>query len=252
MGISKSVIGKLTDKAATDRTVGRLGAKTIQAAYDQAAEKAGKAPTKAQIDAALTRAGSALANEKASTRINDGYIDSREAGLRATPVTEALYRYTETNKIFDTKNAANMQPGVKASLAQIEKAAASLAPVLASADALMAANPTKYDTYGDAVREAAIAAGLSKEARTCVMTAVAGAAEGERGSDPSAADVKVLLSRGAAKLKSADGAQIVDLANPELAAESKKDGIVTGLEVDRTPSVVGQTSRTLLRYASTL
>ena len=39
-----------------------------------------------------------------------------------------------------------------------------------------------------------------------------------------------------------------DFANPT----SKKDGIVTGQEVDRTPALTGKTSTTLLEYAATL
>lgn len=73
------------------------------------------------------------------------------------------------------------------------------------------------------MREAATKAGLSRAGKISVMTAVSA---------------------------SMQGAQIVDFANPDQAPTSSPDGIITGLEVDRTPSVVGQTSRTLLRYAS--
>jgi hypothetical protein len=64
--------------------------------------------------------------------------------------------------------------------------------------------------------------------------------------------VKTALKNAYTKLLSADGAKVVDFKNPTRAPASKKDGVVTGVEVDRTPAVQGKAAHALLAYASKL
>lgn len=234
--------------------IGAAGERALLAAFDAAKEKAGTNPNRHQIRAELTRALSTLGNERAKGRINDGYVDAREASLSKNELTKLLFDYVDTNQKFaHGKPPEGAAVAQHATFAQLDRALASILPVVDAGFALQKQDPSRYEALEDAMREAARQAGLSSKARAALMTGVNGStSRGDGDSGPRAADVKRILTYGVDRLKGADGAQIVDFDAPQRAPTSRKDRVVTGLEASRTPSVVGKTSLALLEYADSL
>ncbi|MCC6806600.1 MAG: hypothetical protein IT381_04185 [Deltaproteobacteria bacterium] len=250
--MSPQAMKAIIAKAKADKDVGALGVDVLEAAYDAAKAKAGGAPTRGQVREQVSRAQGSLANEKAKGRINDGYIDSREAELSKNPVALPLYKwFLKKTKSVETDPKFLK---AKATVAQVNQAAKALLPIV---DAGFKLYDPKNDDGGDglatALRKACNAAGLSSRGRAVVLTALNGATTRSDGGDaPSATEVKALITNAQSKLKLADGALIVDFDAPEEKPTSKKDGVITGLEVDRTPAVTGMTSRALLQFAATV
>ena len=236
------------------RDIGAAGAAVIKEAYDKAKAKAGGNPTRLQVQAEIDKASSALQNERKAGRVNDGYIDSREGAAegKANSVAAKLYEFATLEK----STAAPVGPNIKATEAQIAKALKTLLPVAEAGYKLIRANPTKYeDNLGAAFREASKKAGLTAEAQALLMTAVNGSMpRGDNGTWEAGnlADLKKILTNAQAKLKSVDGALIVDFNNPNKKPTSKKDGIITSQELDRTAAATGKTAVALLKYASSL
>src|SRR5262245_26467027 len=65
--------------AGRTKKLSATGVKAIRLAYDEAKTKAGKNPTLSQVNALLRRGVSSIENERAKGRVNDGYVDAREA-----------------------------------------------------------------------------------------------------------------------------------------------------------------------------
>lgn len=239
-------------QAKADTDVGALGADVLDEAYTAAKAKAGGNPTRKQVREQVSKAQTSLANEHAKGRVNDGYIDSREAALGNNSVKLALYEWFGAHAKSVETDPKFLK--TEATVAQVNLATKTLLPIV---DAGFALYDPKNDDDGEglakALRRACNDAGLSSRGRAVVLTALNGASpHNDSGNTPDAADVKALITSAQSKLRSADGAQIVDFAAPEKKPASKKDGVITGLEVDRTPAVTGMTSRALLTFASTL
>jgi hypothetical protein len=252
--VSPQKMNAVIAKAKADPKLGARGAKILRLAYDAAKVKSGTNPTREQVSQQISRALSSLSNERAKGRINDGYVDAREAALVKGELAAELYKLFDSGKLGKAAPTPAKELAAKASIAKINQALAKLEPIVDKGFKLM--NPDADDVWEDqkaALRKAANEAGLPAAARSALLTALNGASSrGDGDSGPDAADVKQLLRNAAAKLKGADGALIVNFAHPERKPQSKKDGIVSGLEVDRTPAVTGMTSRALLEYAATL
>lgn len=245
--------GVLT-RAKADPKLGALGADVLKLAYAQARSAAKGDPTRSQVREQIAKAAGSLANERAKGRVNDGYVDKREAALVKGDLAAALYKLIDSPKFGGSKPTAAADLAKKATIANIEKAFRNLAPVVDTAfRAYDAAHDDDGNGLSNAIRKAASDAGISTAGRAAILTAANGAtSRGDGDSGPTAADVKRLLSNAVDKLKGSDGAAIVDFAHPSKAPTKKKDGRVTGLELDRTPAATGMTSRALLAYAATL
>ena len=206
-----------------------------------------------RIRGEIIKVAASLRNERAMGRVNDGWVDARELKALHNPLADALYTYANTNSVFENNNSAKMKPGVAASMVKIRQAARSLSPIIDAAAAAAKRNPHQHESFALYLRDAAAAAGLKGPARAALMTACTAATpRDDSGEWPTAAKIKAVLTNAVGKLKAADGAVIVDLKRPFAAPTSSKNNIVTGLEVDRTPSVIGKTSIALLTYAATL
>jgi hypothetical protein len=230
-------------------------AAVLKLAYDAAKAKAGGNPTRAQVREQVSKALSTLTNERAKGRVNDGYVDRREAGLAKTELASEVYALVDSGELgANSKPTAASDLGRRASIAKIERAVKNLGPVItAGFKRYDPDNDDDGEGLGRALRAAAAEAGLSSLGRAAILTALNGATTRADGaSPPSSAAVKQLLANAVTKLKQSDGAAIVDFARPSKAPTSKRDGIVTGLELDRTPAATGMTSRVVLQYASTL
>jgi hypothetical protein len=252
--ISPQKMSALLTKAKADKTIGKLGAEALKLAYREARTKAGADPTNQQVRAQIDKAASSLSNEKKKGRINDGYVDTREAALTKGDLAAALYKFVDEGPANRAAPTPKSQLSVKASFAKIDQAIKNLSPII---DKGVAAYDPNNDDSGeglaDALRAAATAAGLSSRGRAAILTALNGAtSRGDWGDSPTAADVKSLLTSAQAKLKQSDGAKLVDFAHPEKAPKTYADGVVYGVELDRTPAATGMTSRALLAYAATL
>ncbi len=235
--------------------IGAKGVKVLAAAYAAAKTAAGKTPTRSQVRAQISKAIASLANERAKGRVNDGYVDKREVGLIKGDVAKEIYKVVDSGKLGN--NAAPTpakELALKAPLTKVAAAVKKLELIIDQGFKLYdASNDDDGMGLSNALRKAANDAGLSSSGRAAILTALNGAtSRGDGDSGPSASAVKQLLRNAVDKLKASDGAQIVDLANPSKAPVSKKDGVVTGLELDRTPAATGMTSRALLEYAATL
>jgi hypothetical protein len=242
---------KLLNKLTGNPDIGAAGSDALKAAYDAAKVKVGGNPTRADIRAQLDKAATTLSNERAASRINDGYVDAGEAASSKNPVVGKLYQFADASPAFTKFRVVKSGPDTSATVEQLERALSTLSPVIDAAAAMMKANPDRYQTFELAARDAARNARLSKEGRAALLSAVSGATpRNESGESASASAVKAVLSNGLTKLKGADGAQIVDFKT--FVVTSQKDGVVTSTEVDRTPAVVGFTSEALLKFAATL
>ncbi len=249
--VSPQALDTLLTQAKKKPQFGAAGAAVVQAAYDAAKAKSGANPTREALRAELQKAVSTLSNERGKGRINDGYVDAREAGLSSNPLVPLLYRFTDTSPDF-ARAKPQTPKSVSASFEAIAKAVRQLEPLVTKAFEAFKANPSEYeDDPANAFRAVAKDAGLSTAGRVTLLTALNGAttrSDGGRG--PTAADVQQVLWNGLDKLKGADGAQIVDFDRPDAAPVSVKDGVVTALELQRTPSVQGKTSVALLEFAA--
>jgi hypothetical protein len=252
--VSSSMLKTMVAKAKADPKLGKLGAAVLEKAYADAKAKKGSDPTRAEVRAQITRSNSSLINETAKGRVNDGYIDSREASLLKTETAAALFKFYDQGPVSRSAPTPARELKARASLAQISSAVRTLLPIVDKG--FKAYDPNNDDDgmgLSKAMRQAAIDAGLSPAARATLLTAVNGAtSRGDGDSGPSAKSVKALITNAQAKLRDSDGAEVVDFARPDKKPASKKDGVITGLEVDRTPSAQGKTLRALLEYAQSL
>lgn len=252
--ITKAGLDAEVKKVEANTNMGKEGAAALKVAYAQAKATVGGLPTGNDIRAEVTKATNAMFRESALGRVNDGYIDGRELRALDNPLADALHSYMDTNRSFDFWNKPKMNVSVKATTAKIASAVETLRPVVDAATELLKKDPAKYDDLlVNALREAANAAGLSTKGRVALLTACNGVtSRGDGSAGPDGAEVIAALERAQTKLVKADGAKIVDLANPDAKPKSKKDGVITGEEVDRTPALTGKTAVTLLEYASSL
>jgi hypothetical protein len=237
-----------------DQKLGVAGANTLKQAYVAAKTAAGGTPTYQQVSRQLEKAAASVENETAKGRVNDGYVDGREGAALKSDVAKAYYKFVSTTQVIAHKATPAAELNVRASKTQVQKALTKLGPII---DAGFKLYDPKNDDDGDglakALRQASNDAGLSGFGRAAILTALNGASDhGDWGGSPSPADVKRLLSSAQSKLKQSDGASIVDLNHPTKAPAKKKDGVTTGVELDRTPAATGMTSRALLKFASTL
>ena len=247
--LSSAGLNALRRKAKADPKLGTLGADVLSAAYRQARAAANRNPSVNQVRDQIAAAAKGLGNDRVRGRVYDGYIDGREAAAIEGEVAATLY------KMLDAAGRATPKTELtaRATHAQIDRAIARLAPIIDSAFRLHRANRDPTEVLAGSFTEAARRAGLSPVGRAALMTALNGATSRSDGSgSPGPADVKAVLRNAQAKLKASDGAAIVDLANPQRAPTKKKDGVTTGLELDRTPAATGMTSRALLKFAGTL
>ncbi len=233
------------------------GVEAIRVAYDEAKRAARRNPTLKEVNALVTTARNAVANERGPGRVNDGFVDEREAASLKTPLARSVYTYLDT--VFPAEPVTTSS--VEASFAQLDKAYSRLSAAVD--DGFERFGRIANGGYAElmkSMRESANAAGLPESARATLLLATNGkVGRGDNGSLddggsslPSKADVKKALENAREKLKGADGALIVDFAHASTAPRSKKDKVVTDLEMSRTPAVTGQAARKYLEYASRL
>ena len=230
-------------------------AAVLMLAYDAAKAKAKANPNRTQIRAEVSRALSSLSNERAKGRVNDGYVDKREAALVKGDLAAGVYKLVDSGVLgANSKPTAAKELALKAPLTKVAAALKVLEPIIdAGFKAFDASGDPDWEGPAAALRKAANDAGLSSKGRAAILTALNGATTRSDGGDyPGAADVKQLLRNAQAKLKLSDAAQVVDFAHPERKPVVKKDGIVSGIELDRTPAATGMTSRALLEYSASL
>ncbi len=252
--VTPELLAKLTDKMKKDERFGTKGAAAFREAFQRAKSKNGdKDPTLRQMRAQIDTATNSLANERAKGRINDGYIDSREAHAIKNPLAGAIFEWLLG--VAQTPQPSKKDLELSATTAQLDQALENLEKAVDAAFKKFKRGGSYGDLVG-AIREACKEQKLPETARSAIMIGMNGkTGRGDNGtleSTPSIAEVKQALRNAVSKLKNADGAAIVDFKHPERAPKSKKDGIITGLEVDRTPSVTGQAAHAVLRYASSL
>jgi hypothetical protein len=253
--VSKSTLAGLIKKSGAKW--GAAGVKAVKAAYDQARTKAGKDPSYNQIRAELRKAQSSLSNERAKGRVNDGYVDDREAAAVKSPVAKEVYAYLSAQ----SKVSAPADAKVHATMAQLGKAYDKLSDVVDDAFKKFKTVPNgNYPELIWAMRSEAKKAGIGAQGVAALVIATNGVTgRGDNGSLtdggnslPKASEVKHALKNARTKLVAADGAAVVNFEHAEKAPVSKNDGVITGLEVDRTPLVQGKAAHAFLAYAGSL
>ncbi|MFZ5471042.1 MAG: hypothetical protein ACOZIN_16570 [Myxococcota bacterium] len=251
--IDQAMLEKLIERMEREPRFGKTGALAFREAHRQAQTTSGRVPTLSEVQQQVGRALRSLENERAKGRVNDGYVDKREAAAIKNPLAGAIHEWLSTVSEMPRTSAAELR--ARATAAQLGQALKTLESVTDEAFKLFG----RKGDYGDltkAVREACRAAKVSSQGVSALLIAVNGkTSRGDNGTletPPKAAEVKQALRSAVSKLKTADGAQIVDFRHPEAKPTAKRDGVITGLEVDRTPGVTGKAARALLRYASTL
>jgi len=194
--ITPSALNKAIAKAKADPTLGAQGAKVLKLAYEAAKADLGRAPSKTELNGPLAKVIRSLTNDRAKGRINDGYVDKREAGLQKSDLAKELYKLVDSGKLGN--NSAPTPAKELAVKAPLTKVAAAVKKLEAIIDKGFAA----YAQSGDPIYEgpapklvaAAKAAGLSAAGRAAMMTAFNGATSRSDGSGfPSAAGVKQVL-----------------------------------------------------------
>ncbi len=250
--IAPAMLTKIVAHMRADKRFGAKGATAFREAYVQAKAQKGANPSLREVQERIKKGESSLKNERAKGRINDNYIDGREAASTKNPVAVAMYRWLDT--VAEDKVTAK-QLRLRASFDQLDTALESLEGVVDAAFARF--NPEEgYQALVIAIADACKAAGVPKDGCSAVIIAANGkTGRGDNGtleSPPTAAEVKKGLRSAVQKLKDADGAAIVDFSRPNRAPKSNANAVVTGVEVDRTPAATGKALWAVLAYASKL
>ncbi|MDP3499140.1 MAG: hypothetical protein Q8S33_02355 [Myxococcales bacterium] len=230
--------------------LGPEGIAAMRAVYREASVSG--PPTYKSFRAIVDAAERQLANERGPGRVNDGFIDQREGGSVRSQAARALYGYLSEYEPVDPRTTS----GKSAGEAQLDRAQRALDGAVTEAFRRFASEPNPtWPKLAGALRQAAASRNLPRAAIDTLLIAANGATpRGSGGSMgvPTAAMVKSALERARTSLLEADGARIVNFAQPARAPVSNRDGVVTELEVERTPSVRGKAALTLLEYASGL
>jgi hypothetical protein len=248
--LTAAKLSSIFKKAKADPDLGAAGVAILRAAYAQAKARGNGAVTGGQMVDELRKVLGSLANDRAKGRVNDGYVDAREAATVKGDLAKKLFAFY--SRQFKPTKAEGLR--ARATFAQIDKAFAKLSPIVDAGFKAFKGHEDDFDNGpGDALRKAAAEAKLPPKGRATLMTALNGATTRSDGGEwPTAEDVKWVLRNAVSKLKASDGALIVDFARANRAPASKKDKVVTGLEVDRTPAATGNTLRAMLEYAQSL
>ena len=233
--------------------LGTAGVQAVRALYAEAAK--GGTPTYASFERHIERTARRLRDERAPGRVNDGFIDAREAALLGSRAASATFEFLEGR--FPA--TVSMAEGRTATVKNLDRALSTLLETVDAAFATLPKRPAPdYRQVSAALRLAGAA--LPKPARDALViaaNAVTGRGAGgslteARATPPSAKDIKAALRRAHAAVTSADGAMVVDPAAPNRPGASRLDGVVSELELSRTRAVRGQAARALFDFAATL
>jgi hypothetical protein len=233
--------------------IGPAGAEAIRALYAEASKNG--TPTYASFQRHIERTERQLRDERAPGRVNDGFVDAREVALLRSAGATATFEFLQGRFPATVTTAA----GAKATVRQLDRALETLLNTVDVAFKTLPKRPAPdYRQIVAALRTAG--AGLPKPARDA-LTLAANAATGrgaggsltEAGATPpTARTIKDALRRAHAAVRSADGAVVVDLESPNQAGASRRDGVVTELELSRTWAVRGEAARALFDFATSL
>jgi hypothetical protein len=233
--------------------IGPAGTEAIRALYAEASRNG--TPTYASFQRHIERTERQLRDERAPGRVNDGFVDAREVALLRSPAATATFEFLQ-GRFPATGTTAD---GAKATVRQLDRALETLLKTVDAAFKTLPKRPAPdYRQVVTALRAAG--AGLPKPARDALViaaNAVTGRGAGGsltdgRATPPASSDIKDALRRAHAALRSADGAQVEDLVSPVRPGASRRDGVVTELEMSRTRAVRGKTSRALFDFARSL
>ena len=159
----------------------------------------------------MSKAISSLTNERAKGRVNDGYVDDREAAAVKGPVAKEVYAYLSAQ----SKVSAPADAKVHATKAQLGKAYDKLADVVDDAFKKFKTVPNgNYPELISAMRSEAKKAGIGAQGVAALVIATNGVTgRGDNGSLtdggnslPKASEVKHALKNAQTKLVAADGA----------------------------------------------
>ncbi|MDX2012120.1 MAG: hypothetical protein SFW67_18140 [Myxococcaceae bacterium] len=252
--LTDSLDAQTFERLLTSRRVnlGTEGIAAIRALYAEASVNG--PPTYAAFKQHIERVERRLGNERAPGRVNDGFVDAHEARLLQSRGATATFEFLEAR--FPATLTTGT--GATATTRQLDVALATLVRTVDAAFRSLPASPAPdFRRVVTALRTASASADLPKPARDAITSAAnavtgrgAGGSLTEAGATPpTASGIKAALRRAHAALRSADGAVIVDLSNPQPSRTSKRDGVVSELEVSRTRSAQGKTARALFEFA---
>ena len=250
--IAPALLTKVLAHMRADKRFGAKGAAAFRDAYVQAKALKGSDPSLREVQERLKKGETSLKNERAKGRINDNYIDGREAAATRNPVAVATYRWLD--KVAENP-VSPRQLRLRATFEQLDTALANLEGVVDDAFATFKSE-AGYQALVVAIADACKTAGVPKDGCSAVIIAANGkTGRGDNGTletPPTASEVKKALRSAVQKLKNSDGALVVDFSHPNSAPKSKADKVVTGVEVDRTPAATGKALWAVLKYASKL
>jgi hypothetical protein len=250
--VAPATLTKVLAHMRADKRFGAKGAAAFREAYVQAKALKGSNPSLREIQQRLKKGETSLKNERAKGRINDNYVDGREAASTKNPVAVAMYAWLDN---VAESTVSPQQLRVRATFAQLDTALANLEDVVDTAFAVFNSD-AGYQALVVAIADACKSAGIPKDGCSAIIIAANGkTGRGDNGTletPPTAAEVKQALRSAVQKLKNSDGAAVVDFSHPNRAPKSKADKVVTGVEVDRTPAATGKALWAVLKYASKL